>query len=196
MPSRLYAGLSQKRLDRILARGLTSAAGALSKLVGRDVRVSINEFRLVPLWEVARTLGEPDHVIIGVSFKLTGELEGRLSLLLERPGVLALLDALLKRPAGTTRTVGELERSAMNEVGNILANSYLTSLGHEIKLTVMPGPPRFSEAPLGDLLESLMLEQSEIAVADRFLLMRNTLVASRLTLDGNLVLFLKRAETA
>jgi chemotaxis protein CheC len=196
MPSRLYAGLSQGRLDRILVSGLTQAASALSTLVGSEVRVSINEFRLVPLWEVARSLWEPDHVVIGVSFKLAGELEGRLSLLLERPGVLALMDLLLKRRVGTTQSFGDIERSAVNEVANILANAYLTALGHEIKLAVMPGPPRFSEAPLGDVLESLLLEQSEIAVADRFLLMRNTLIAPTLTLDGNLVLFLKRAFPA
>lgn len=194
MASRPYAGLSQERLDRIFAQGLTMAAGALSRLVGREVRVSINELRLVPLWEVARTLGEPDHVVIGVSFKLAGELEGCLSLLLERAGVLSLMDLLLKRPAGTTRTLGDIERSAVKETANILANTYLTALGHEIGLAVMPGPPRFSEAPLGELLESLLLEQSEIAVADRFLLMRNTLEASPLTLDGNLVVFLKRAS--
>ncbi len=79
-----------------------SARTSLSKIVEGDVRVDINEFRLVPIWEVARSLGEPDHNVVGVSFTLTGELEGRLSLLLERPGVLSLMDLLLKRPAGAT----------------------------------------------------------------------------------------------
>jgi chemotaxis protein CheC len=194
MASPLYAGLSQERLDRIFSKGQAMAAGALSRLVDGEVRVSINELRLVPLWEVARTLGDPDHVVIGVSFKLTGELEGCLSLLLERAGVLALMDLLLKRPVGTTRSMDEIERSAVKETSNILANTYLTALGHEIGLAVMPGAPRFSEAPLGDILESLLLEQSEIAVADRFLLMRNALTASNLTLEGNLVVFLKRAS--
>src|ERR1035437_6472009 len=118
MSSQLYAGLSQERLDRILAKGLTQAASSLSRVVGSEVRVSINEFRLVPLWEVASSLWEPDHVVVGVSFKLTGELEGRLSLLLERPGVLALMDLLLKRPAGTTKILEEIERSVINEVAN------------------------------------------------------------------------------
>ncbi len=162
MSSPLYAVLTQERLDRILARGLDMAASSLSKLLGRPIRVSVNEFRLVPIGEVARTLGEPDHVIIGVSFKLTGELEGQLSLILERPGVLSLMDSLLKRSAGTTQALGNIERDAVNEVANILANAYLNSLGQEINLAVMPGPPRFSEMPLGDLLESLVLEQSEI----------------------------------
>jgi chemotaxis protein CheC len=196
MAFRLYAGLNHDQLDRVLSQGITSAASALSKLLGREVRVSLNEFRLVPIWEVAQTLGEPDHVVIGVTFRLTGEMEGCLVLLLERPGVLALVDSLFKLPTDTTRAVGDIERSAVEEVGNILANSYLNSLGHEINLLVMPGAPRFSEMPLGDLLESLLVEHSEVAVEDRFLLMRNSLIAPGCTLDGNLVIFLKPTETA
>lgn len=197
MPSRrLYAGLSQKRLDRIISQGLAKATGALSKLVGRDVRVSIPEFRLVPLWEVARSLWEPDAVVIGISFKLTGGLEGHLSLLFERQGALALVDVLLQRPAGTTRAIAEIEQSTLKEVGNILANSYLTSMEHEIRRAVMPGPARFSEMPLGEVLESLLLEQSEIVVEDRFLLMRNKFIAAPLTLEGNLLLFLNRTSPA
>ena len=104
------------------------------------------------------------------------------------------MDILLKRQAGSTQTLGNVEQDAVNEVGNILANAYLNSLGQEINLWVMPGPPHFSEVTLGDLLESLLLESSELAVEDRFLLMRNTLVAPGLTLDGNLVIFLKKTE--
>jgi len=195
MLSRIYAGLSHEHLQRILGDGLSMAAKSLSKMVGQDVRVTVDEFRLVPVREVARTLGDPDEVVVGVSFSLTGQLEGRLSLLIERAGVLGLMDALLKRPAGTTKSFQDMEKSAVNETANILSNAYITVLSREIQMTILPGAPRFSEAPLGDLLESLVMEDSEVAVEERFLLLRHSLSAPGLTLQGNLVMFLKTGDT-
>jgi len=192
MLSQIYAGLSQENLQRVLARGLEMAAKSLSKMVGQDVRVTVDEFRLVPVREVARTLGDPDEVVVGVAFALTGELEGQLSMLMDRAGVLSLADQLLQRQAGATRSLQELEQSAIKETANILSNAFITVVAREMKLDVLlPGPPRLTEAPLGDILESLLIEESEIAVEDRFLLLRHSLTAPGLTLQGNLVMVLK-----
>ncbi len=194
MNSETYAGLDNDTLDRIVTLGVHKSASALSKMLGQEVYVSVTECRLFPVWEVSQTLGEPDKGVVGISFKLLGELEGHLSLIFERPQAFTLVDLLLGQSQGTPQEMDETGQSALKEMGNILANSYLTVLGHETKMMVMASAPELVEAPLGNVLESLMLEASEITVGERALLVRNDFQNSALTLQGSLVLFLKKAS--
>ena len=77
---------------------------------------------------------------------------------------LRMLEALLGR-AVPRAEFGELERSAIQEIGNILASSFLSELGEATGQRLIPSPPRL----LLEDTERVMGEVRRMAEEDRAL---------------------------
>src|SRR3712207_8468447 len=48
---------------------------------------------------------------------------------------------MLRRPTGSSTGLGELERSAVKEAGNILSGAYMNALSDFMGLMLLPSPP-------------------------------------------------------
>jgi chemotaxis protein CheC len=52
-----------------------------------------------------------------------------------------MAELMLRRPAGSSVALGELERSAIKEAGNILSGAYLNALADFMGMVLLPSPP-------------------------------------------------------
>src|SRR3712207_7379197 len=48
---------------------------------------------------------------------------------------------MLRRPTGSSTGLGELERSAVKEAGNILSGAYMNALSDFMGMMLLPSPP-------------------------------------------------------
>ena len=87
------------------------------------------------------SLGDPEEVVAAVLMHMLGDLTGRTLLLLPEGNARLLCDLLLRRPAGATKTFGELEQSSLKEAGNILGAAYLNALSDFMKMMLLPSVP-------------------------------------------------------
>jgi chemotaxis protein CheC len=48
---------------------------------------------------------------------------------------------MLRRPAGSSQELGEMEQSAIKEAGNILSSAYMNALSDFMGMMLLPSPP-------------------------------------------------------
>ncbi len=166
----------RRLLRMIFDRGAEGASMALSKWLGREVRLAVSDVELVELERAGDLLGPPETLVAACVMGLTGRLTGSLLLVFEDRSGLALVDLLLHQPVGTTTAWGELEQSAAKETTNIVGCAYVNALaahlpGDDGDGELVPTPPGFLHEFAGSLLEFALMEQA--MELDRLLLIRS-----------------------
>jgi len=193
-------------LRMIFDRGAEGASLALSKWLGEDVLLTINEVELVELDRAAELLGPPDALVAACAMGLTGRLTGSILLVFEDRSGLALVDLLLHQPIGTTTSWGELEMSAAKETTNIVGCAYVNALAAHLPGVgagvgaesdageLVPTPPTFLHEFAGSLLQFVLMEQA--LELDQVLLIRSEFAAGRPGLYLNWTLLFIPSRTA
>lgn len=120
------------------------ASMSLSQFTGREVRVSFPESRLVHLGDVAETMGGEEASVGGIYVEVQGDLQGGILLVLPFENLLEMNDLVRGRPPGTTTELAGVDLSAMCEMGNILAASFINTMADSTNLSVTPGVPEIS----------------------------------------------------
>lgn len=164
-------------LRMIFDRGAEGASLALSKWLGRDVRLTVSDVDLAELDRVNDLLGPPDSLVAACVMGLAGGFNGSMLLVFEDRSGLALVDLLLNQPIGTTTSWGELEQSAAKETMNIVGCAYVNALAAHLPGAgaLVPTPPTFLHEFAGSLMEFALMEQA--LERDRLLLIRTEFAA-------------------
>ncbi len=175
----------RRLLRMIFDRGAEGASMALSKWLGREVRLAVSDVELVELERAGELLGPPETLVAACAMGLTGRLTGSLLLVFEDRSGLALVDLLLHQPVGTTTAWGELEQSAAKETTNIVGCAYVNALAAHLPDTgeLVPTPPTFLHEFAGSLLEFALMEQA--LELDQVLLIRSEFAGGRQGLNLN-----------
>lgn len=128
--------------------GAGNAATALSKLLKKKITMYVPNVRVMEFKEVSYMLENAEEPVIGLLIQIVGDFSGYILIILEYETVGLFLSNLaestsvkfdnLEEEFGFT----ELEISALKEVGNIMAASYLSALSDLTGLkacTTVPG---------------------------------------------------------
>lgn len=129
------------RLQELTVDAVANISRGLSEMFGGDVTVTALHVRTVPLNEVSQLIGDPEKEVVGIYLVAEGDMTGQMLLLFEYQAALHLCDMLLEEPPGTTVALGEMETSALAEVGNIVGSFFLNSLADNTGLRVQVSPP-------------------------------------------------------
>jgi chemotaxis protein CheC len=121
--------------------GAGHAATALSQLTQRRIMVSVPDIQVARLEDVPELLGDPEEVVAAVLMHMLGDLTGRTLLIFPRRSAMRLAEILLGRAQGSSHVFGELEQSAIKEVGNILSAAYLNALSDFMGMMLLPSVP-------------------------------------------------------
>jgi chemotaxis protein CheC len=122
--------------------GAGHAATALSRMVNQKIMVDIPEIKVVRIEDVGEILGEPDEIVSAVMMQLLGDVTGRTVQIFPWRTAVQLTSILLNRElAGGPEDFGELEQSALKEVGNILVGAYINALSEFMGLMLIMSPP-------------------------------------------------------
>jgi chemotaxis protein CheC len=124
-------------LTELSTIGAGNAAGAMSKLTGKRVEIKVPDAYSIRIDEVPQTVGFAQKTASVVA-ELSGEKEGYLLLLLEEPESLDLVKLLID---GDAEELGDMEKSALIEVGNIMAGTFIGALSRFLRAKIMEKPP-------------------------------------------------------
>lgn len=156
MDQRLRDPEALKRCQEVLSRGVARAVTGLAQLVGQEILVSSVNARLVPLREAAALLGGPDASLVAVYLEVWGSAKGHMVFAYRPEAVLDLIDLLLGASPRSPWALGELERSALGEVGNIMGSSFLGALAEATGARLQPSPPVVVLDMAGAILDAVM----------------------------------------
>jgi chemotaxis protein CheC len=146
-----YTDVQLDALREVANIGSSTAATALSSLVGIPVDVSTPAAHAMPLVEAIAQAGPGEMVVTTIVIPITGDLDA-LVLMVMPPATEEAACRLVGVDAGS-----EVGMSALMEVGNILGASYLGALSTLTALALEPAPPEAVRDMLQAVLASALL---------------------------------------
>ena len=188
-----YDELNSLELDtlrEIGSVGTGNAATALSQMLGREVRITLPEVRIMGYNEAIEWIGGPEEITAGVLVKLSGHLTGIMLSVQPLEFVNIVLESIMGMTVPDYSALTEMEHSALIEVGNIMISTFINALsglaGMDVNLTV----PAFTVDMQGAILAVPMAEyggQSDyiMTIGGNFI-SDNTQVPCRLLLSPDL----------
>lgn len=166
--------------------GAGHAATALSKLLDKPVDMLVPKVRLLPFEEIADSVGGSEQVVIAIFLRVEGETPGNLFFILTLESAKKLLRNLVGIELGSDEGYSEMELSALNEIGNILAGSYLTSLADFTNLNMQPTVPSLAIDMAGAILSYGLLQFGQMG--DQALLIDTKFLDGRDEIEGHFFL--------
>ncbi|WP_186577451.1 chemotaxis protein CheC [Aquibacillus kalidii] len=143
--------------------GSGNAATALSKLLNQKVDMKVPSVRVVGFDDMMDMVGGPDELIVSVFLRIQGEAPGSMFFVLSPSEA----ETFVKQVTGnstfslTEPPIEELGLSALQEVGNILAGSYLSALSDFTSINMQPSVPSLHMDMAGAVLIQGLIELSQ-----------------------------------
>lgn len=160
--------LTEVQLDAIRELGNIGAAHAattLSQMLMCQINMSVPEVQVVDIGQICDYIG--DEYSAMVVFQLQGELEpgGYIVLLVSRESALRLTNTMLGM-TDTDREFGEMDQSALLEIGNIMISAFLDGTAMLLGIVMLPSPPDMAidmaHAGMSSLLATMDADIDEV----------------------------------
>ena len=150
--------------------GAGNATTALAQLINTKIDMSVPQVSLVPFNRIADTIGSEETVLVGILLGLEGDISGMMMFLLQEKSAHNLVNILMGNPEAKEGMFDEMEMSALSEIGNIIAGSYLSALAGLTNMTIVASVPSLSVDMAGALLSVPAIEYGKIG--DKVLLIQ------------------------
>ena len=121
--------------------GAGHAATALSTMIGSTIMISVPRVNVLQVDEVPPVVADHEEPVAAVLLHMLGDLTGRTLLVFPCATALRLAELLMQREPSGGFALGELEESAVMEVGNILSSAYMNALAEFMNMMLLPSPP-------------------------------------------------------
>ncbi len=145
--------LERDALTELVNIGVSRAAAALRKMVGREVILSIPAVEAMSRAMASSLISEREtEGLIAVHQNFEGAFSGRAMLIFPRSSSIHLVRAV----AGDTLNeaeLAEMEREALAETGNIILNGCLASMANMLRQSLNMSLPEVSEGSGQDLFD-------------------------------------------
>ncbi|NGQ94030.1 chemotaxis protein CheC [Brevibacillus sp. SYP-B805] len=140
--------------------GAAHAATALSQMIQKAVDMKVPQVKIIAFDEIADFVGGAEAIVLTVFLRVEGDCPGNMFFIVDLPSARNLLRQLLGLSESTEEDapLSEMELSALQEIGNILAGSYLSSLADFTKLNMQPSVPALAIDMAGAILSYGLIE--------------------------------------
>lgn len=170
--------------------GISRAARQLSALLNEPIRIAVPRVDLCTAAEASRSFNPHGNDLACVYQRMSGDLDGRIALLLPSRDSHLLFQNLLGDGAALQGLdLRAYEHEAMTEIGNILISSCVSAMADMLTIRIDVSVPRYAEAATQDLFHDAALENTEQPA----LLIHTRLTASQRELEGTILLLLSAA---
>ncbi|MCI8664795.1 MAG: chemotaxis protein CheC [Hungatella sp.] len=161
MKLKTYEDMNLLELDvmkEISSIGTSHAATALSKLLQKEIRITIPEVNILGYEEAVDKIGYIEELVTATLVRMSNEVNGLMLFIFKLDLANAVLEKLIGRRYDSFEELDELAYSALEEIGNIIICSYVNAftqlVGVEIDLSV----PSSTVNMLGGVLTVPMAE--------------------------------------
>jgi len=151
-------GLNLASWTKLAKVGSTTAVSGLSQMVNQNFTVSALNIEEVSTRNATTLIGKAEDTIIGIYLLFSGNSSGQILLAFQPNVAFELVDMAMGSEPGSTTNLGEMERSVLGEMGNIVGTFFLNGVADCVGLRLMPSPPAVVEDMAGALIGSVLAE--------------------------------------
>lgn len=143
--------------------GAGNATTALAKLINSKIDMKVPKVALVEFPYLAEIIGDEEQLMVAILVTLSQDIKGMMMFMMDKKSAYYLVGQLL---AGSGIEVnedfGEMEMSAVSEIGNIITGSYLTALSSLLNMNIDMSIPYVSIDMAGAILSVPAIEFGKI----------------------------------
>ena len=121
--------------------GAGNATTAIANMLGLRIDMSVPEVAFLPVEELGSAIGSEDEIIVGILLGVEEDIDGSMMFLMDMASAHHIVNKLMMRDDSYNEPFDEMDLSAIKEVGNIIAGSYLSALSGLTNLTIVPSVP-------------------------------------------------------
>lgn len=138
--------------------GAGNATTAIANMLGMKIDMNVPSIRLMEVSKLGMAVGAEDETIVGIFLEVENDIEGSMMFLLDIPSARYLVNKLMMQEVSTEQPFNEMELSALKEIGNIIAGSYLSALSSLTNMVIAPSIPYIAVDMAGSILSVPAIE--------------------------------------
>lgn len=166
--------------------GAGNATTALSQLLNTKIDMSVPKVEMLEFKELANVVGGEENIVVGILLNLEGEIDGMMMFVLEKKSAHHLVNLLLGKSIDNFEEFTEMDLSALNEIGNIIAGAYLSSLSALTNILITSSVPYMAIDMAGAILSVPAIEFGK--VGDKALLIQSQFGEEETSVNGYFIL--------
>lgn len=166
--------------------GSGNATTALSSMIGKMVDISVPHVYVLDFQEAIDVAGGPEKLVAGILVRLNGDIDGMMLFLLEQSFVSLITSTFFGHTVEGVCDVGENEGSALKEIGNIMASSYVNAIAQLAGMTINVEVPSLSVDMLGAIMSVPAIEMGEMG--DKLLFIDNNMLVDNISVNSKMML--------
>lgn len=152
--------------------GAGNAATALAKMINKKVDMTVPKVNIMDFATVPELLGGEESEVVGIFFKIEGDMEGTIMFVLSAESAMTLVNLLM--PGMAQGHFDDFSMSALQEIGNILSGSYISSLSMLTTLNIQISIPSLSVDMAGAILSVPAIQFG--LIGDKILIIENDFI--------------------
>lgn len=121
--------------------GAGNATTAISSMLGTRIDMNVPKVELLEASKLGSAICPEDEIIVGIFLEVQTDINGSMMFLLKMDSAQYLVNKLMGRPEDYKKEFDEMDLSALKEIGNIIAASYLSALSMMTNMVITPSIP-------------------------------------------------------
>ncbi|WP_336328433.1 chemotaxis protein CheC [Halovenus sp. HT40] len=139
--------------NKVSKEGSRQVADSLSQMSGMDAEIEVAKINVLHMDDVKTHLGEEKAV--GIYVELTEPPYGYVLFLLDPADSKQLAQSMIPGDSTAESGFSDMERSAIQEIGNIMTSGYIDGWANVLDTTINMGTPTFSYGPSHKIIEQM-----------------------------------------
>lgn len=156
MSEKQITPIQQDALKEAINIGAGNAANALSKIIDKNVMISVPVLYFCRVEEIEKNIDNLEKLMRVVLFQLNQDLSGTIMLLFPPEGVLELTEVLTKQRYKDINELPEFTNNAFLESSNIIVDACLKALSKFLGLNIKSSEPDMATDMVGSLFSEVL----------------------------------------
>lgn len=121
--------------------GAGNATTAIAKMLGSRLNMQVPNVKLMEASQLGGAICDEEETVVGIFLEVCNDISGSMMFLMRMDSAHVIVNKLMMRDAEYNEPFDEMDLSALKEIGNIIAASYLSALSTLTNLRIQPSVP-------------------------------------------------------
>lgn len=167
--------------------GAGNATTALSQMLNSKIDMKVPKVELLEFKELSDIVGGAESLVVGILLTLEGDIDGMMMFMMDKSSARHIVNLLMNYTNDLElEDFSEMDLSALQEIGNIIAGAYLSSLSQLTNMTISSSVPYMSIDMAGAILSVPAIEFGK--VGDKALLIQSQFGEEEKEVNGYFIL--------
>lgn len=166
--------------------GSGNATTALSSMVGKMIDIEVPQVEVLAFNDAIEAVGGPEKVIAGILIRINGDIDGMIMFLFEQNLISLIEETFFGEAPPDIFSLNEAQMSALTEMGNIMAGSYVNAIAQLAGMTIDVEVPVMTIDMLGAIMSVPAVEMGEMG--DKLLFIDNNMIIDKTSIQSKMLL--------